>query len=150
MFIRKANKEDIDELSKLRVKQQKDDWGNEYTDKMNLEEKTKDYLRMYLNNTLEIFVAVDNKIISTCGIQEINMLPQCNDNGKIGYICSVFTLYEYRHRGIQKELFKQVINYAKEKGICELQLETDNSIAIELYKQQGFFKNDLSMIMDLK
>lgn len=39
----------------------------------------------------------------------------------------------------------EVINYAKQRGIEELALETDNAIAITLYEKLGFKYNDLMM-----
>ena len=41
-------------------------------------------------------------------------MPQCIENGINGYICDVFTLNEYRKKGIQANLIKNVLEYAKE------------------------------------
>lgn len=67
--MRLANNNDILCLSSLRIKQQKDDWQEEYSDKFNLLERTKNYLEKHLNRDLYIFVEeMDNKIIATCGL----------------------------------------------------------------------------------
>lgn len=144
--MRLANNNDILCLSSLRIKQQKDDWQEEYNDKSNLLERTKIYLEKHLNKDLYIFVEeMDNKIIATCGLQIIEYLPQCNDNGKQGYICNVYTDSKYRNKGIQTALLYEVINFSKEKELCELNLSTDNDIAIEMYKKLGFIFDDLMM-----
>lgn len=69
----------------------------------------------HLNDDLYIFLKIINKnIVVTCGLQIIDYLPQCNDNGKYGHICNVYTVAEKRKQGLQKELLNEVINFAKE------------------------------------
>ena len=148
--MRLANNTDISNLSKLRIKQQKEDWKDEYNDKFNLLEKTEEYLKKHLNHDLFIFLEENkNKIIATCGLQIIEYLPQCNDNGKQGYICNVYTDKKYRKKGIQTSLLKEAIKFSKEKEIYELNLSTDNEIAINLYKKIGFEFDDLIMKLNI-
>ena len=45
--MRIANNNDIDKISLIRIKQQKDDWKEEYVDKYDLFETTKLYLKIY-------------------------------------------------------------------------------------------------------
>ncbi len=74
--IEMANKADIEELTNLRVLQQKDEWQEEYEDKMNLKEITETYLNKHLNNDIYFFVVRENnKIVATCGLQIIEQLP---------------------------------------------------------------------------
>ncbi len=47
--MRIANNNDIDKISLIRIKQQKDDWKEEYVDKYDLFETTKLYLKNHLN-----------------------------------------------------------------------------------------------------
>ena len=86
--------------------------------------------------------------MSTCGVQIINYLSQCNDNGKQGYICNVYTIDEYRKKGLQEELLSKVIEFSKKNELFKLSLASDNEIAINLYKKFGF-KHD-SLMMSLK
>ena len=81
---------------------------------------------------------IDNNIVSTCCLQVIEYLPQCNDNGRQGYICNVYTKDEYRNNGIQTRLMEYVIDYAMEKKLCKLELSTDSDKAISIYKKCGF------------
>lgn len=149
--MRLSNKNDIEQLAKLRIKQQIDDWDDEYEDKFDLQNTTLEYLNNHLNNDLFIFVEEDsNNIISTCGIQIIEYLPQCNDNGLQGVICNVYTEKDYRCKGIQTKLLNQVISFAKEKNICELSLSTDNDRAISIYKKLGFKFDNLIMSLKIK
>ncbi len=144
--MRLSNNNDIIELSNLRIQQQMDDWQEEYENQFDLLNRTKKYLETHLNKDLYIFIKEkDGKIIATCGIQIIEYLPQCNDNGKQGYICNVYTDKKYRNQGIQTSLIKEVILFAKEKNLCELNLSTDNQNAIRIYKKLGFTFDELTM-----
>ena len=145
--IEMANNEDIEELSKLRVLQKKDDWQEEYEDKMGLRETTKWYLNTHLNKDIYFFIIRENnKIVATCGLQIIEQLPQCNNNGLMGYICNVFTRKEYRKRGIQTNLLNKCIDFANKKDVKMIQLSTDNPEAISIYKKIGFEQDKLMMI----
>lgn len=145
-----AVEEDIEELSKLRVMQQKDDWDDNYIDKYDLRKTTKDYLSNHLNKDLYIFIVKNNNnIIATCGLQIIKKLPQCNDNGLEGYVCNVFTKKEFRNKGIQTKVLKKCIQFAKEKQINLLSLSSDNEIAINIYKKFGFNFDKLAMKLKL-
>ncbi len=79
-----------------------------------------------------------NIIIATCGLQIVRYLPQCEENGVEGYICNVFTLENYRRKGIQINLINECIKFAKSKDISILRLTSDVLEAIELYKKLGF------------
>ena len=148
-MIRLATKNDIEEISRLRGLQQKADWQEEYIDKFDLYNTTKAFLKKHLKKDLYIFLnIIDNCIASTCGVQIINYLPQCNDNGKQGYICNVYTIYEYRKKGLQEELLSKVIEFSKKNELFKLSLVSDNEIVINLYKKFGF-KHD-SLMMSLK
>lgn len=156
--IRLATLEDTDQLTNLRILQQHEDWGSEYIDyDGNFYNRTFAALEDFIhwkNNTPPskgvIFIAeTKGKIIATCGLQKINMLPQCNDDGKYGFIFNVFTVKEYREQGIQSLLIEKVLRYAKEKGITEIKLETDSEKAISLYKKFGFKHDTLFMSKEI-
>lgn len=61
-----------------------------------------------------------NSIVATCGMQIIDYLLQCDDNGKLGYICNVYTIDKFRNLDIQTSLLNGCIEYAKENNIKEL------------------------------
>lgn len=149
-MIRIATNSDIEKICELRMLQQKDDWKEEYVDKFDLYNSTKKFMINHLNNDLYIFInIIDENIVATCGIQIIDLLPQCNDNGKEGYICNVYTVPNNRRQGLQKDLLSEVIELAKEKKVYKLNLDTDNKDAIMLYKKVGFNFNNLAMEMNL-
>ena len=77
-------------------------------------------------------------------------MPQCVESGIEGYICDVFTLKEYRKKGIQTNLIKECIKFAKENNIIELKLSSDNLEAIRIYQRQGFEYDKLIMKKEIK
>jgi len=144
--MRLAVNKDINSLIQLRIIQQQDDWKEEFEDRYNLYDRTKEYFYDHLNKNLFMFIyEIDGEIVSTCGLQIIEYLPQCNDNGMQGYICNVYTKKEYRCKGIQTTLLKEAIQFAKCKKLCELNLSTDSKEAISIYRKLGFEFDDLTM-----
>lgn len=149
--MRIANINDVDKIASIRIKQQKDDWNDEFEDKYDLFETTKSYLEKHLNNDFFAFIEeINDNIIATCCLQIIEYLPQCNDNGKQGYICNVYTDENYRNKGTQTRLIKEVINYSEDHDLCELNLSTDSEVAISIYKKCGFEFDNWAMKTELK
>jgi len=112
---------------------------------------TKNYLEEHLNKDIFFFIEIiENKIVATCGLQVIKYMPQCVESGIEGYICDVFTLKEYRRKGIQINLIKECIKFAKENHIIELKLSSDNPEAIKIYQEQGFEHDKLIMKRKIK
>ena len=144
-MFRIAKYEDIEEISKLRVMQQKDDWKELYPNKdKEFYIITKNYLKEHLNKDIFFFIeTIENKIVATCGLQVIKYMPQCVESGIEGYICDVFTLKEYRRKGIQTNLIKECIKFSKKNNIIELNLSSDNPEAIRIYQGQGFVHDEL-------
>lgn len=113
MIIEEALISDIKQLCELRELQQKEK-GN--TDLEN--DNTADFLLNHLNTDLTIYVAkVKSKIVSACGISIIN-----KEKIKIGHIYNMFTVKEYRQKGIQIQLLQQCINFAKTNNLVDIQL----------------------------
>lgn len=63
-----------------------------------------------------------------------------SSNGKIGLLSSMYTLKEYRRKGIAKELLSRVVNEAREYGCGAVQI-TASDMGVLLYTDYGFEKN---------
>ncbi len=55
-------------------------------------------------------------------------------------VCNVAVLPDYRRMGIARQLIDEMLRLSAEKGckICELEVNTQNTPAVELYKKSGF------------
>lgn len=115
------------------------------------EDWTYDYLKAHLEDgTFAAWIAeIDNRIVAACMLCITQQIPTpiCR-NGKIGYIYNVFTLEEYRKRGIATDLIKSVQDYAIENEILALSLSaTDDGYSV--YEKQGFLPQKREMIWNI-
>ena len=55
-------------------------------------------------------------------------------------VCNIAVLPNYRRKGIATKLIDEILRLSVDKGCkyCELEVNTENTPAIELYKQFGF------------
>ena len=51
-------------------------------------------------------------------------------------------LEEYRHKGYQKQVFKECINLGKELGITRFKLSTKNPVAMKMYESFNFMEDE--------
>ncbi len=135
-----ANNEDIKELVDLRVKLNQCDY--EVTNQQELKEAVESLLKEELNKSVYFFIAKDEgKMVACSGLIIHRIIPYSTIiSGKKGYITNVFTLEDYRKQGIQKELMKMSLDYAKNLGCERVELDAVNSKAINLYETYGFEK----------
>lgn len=136
--IRRVEFEDMSQLLEIRMRYQKEKFNNINEDKLYRE--TKFYLRDNLNKNIYFFgTFVDDKLVSICGLNVLNYLPQANDMlGHVGLICSVYTLPEYRRRQYQNRTLEKILAFAKLINIRRLHLTSKNNAAISMYKKFGF------------
>ena len=111
---------------------------------------TKIFLLENLNKNIYFLVKeLDNKLVSTCGIQLVKYMPLHKEElVERGYVCGVYTREEYRKMGIQTHLLREVIKFSKDKNIGILELKTSNPEAVKLYHKVGF-KDNNSMKLEM-
>ena len=151
MEIRKAKKEDMKDIQKLRyllAKYEKylglniviPEWAYTYVGE-------KDF--NYFLNKQYIFVAIeDNKIVGF--ITGEIFKKKAWYNVQLGEINNIFVLEEYRQKGIGKKLVKTMIDTFKQEGITNIDLYTfgNNIDAIKFYEKIGFKKYNVQMLYE--
>jgi ribosomal protein S18 acetylase RimI-like enzyme len=63
-------------------------------------------------------------------------------NGHIGYILNMFTISEFRNRGVCSTILDKIISDGNSLGLCKLYLHASND-GIRLYRKRGFYEGDM-------
>ena len=74
-------------------------------------------------------------------------MSQCNDNGKQGYICNVYTDEKYRNKGIGNSLLNKAINKCKKLNVkyIDINIMYKNEIAKSIYKKLNFTEYEIKL-----
>lgn len=137
---KKLTARELDLFIDMRINQLREEGAKEDTD---LKPALKDYYERHMaDGTFVSWIALDdNRIIATSGMSFVERPPYFScPNGKMGILSSMFTLSEYRRKGIAKELLVRVVNEAKEYGCGMIQITASN-MGVLLYADFGFKKN---------
>ena len=137
---RKIGMTDIDRFIELRRIQLLEEGSEAICD---ITESLRDFYNRHLSDgTFVAWVAVfDNEIIATSGMSFTEKPPYYNNpTGQIGIVSSMYTVPEYRRRGIAKKLLELIVNEAKEYG-CGVVYITASDEGAKLYQACGFERN---------
>lgn len=141
MEFRKATLEDVSTLVELR-KQQLIDEGSPVMQNIDLE--LKEYFeRCLADNSFIAWLALENNIIvATSGLCFYQLPPNfSNPSGKNAYVTNMFTLKEYRKRGIASVLLEKILSEARSLGFSVVRLHA-SSDGKDLYAKFGFVPTD--------
>ena len=135
-----ATKDDIDELIRLRIDYMKDDFGSvSEEERAGMEKQLPDYFVRKLGSELIAFVARDKgKIVSVAYLHIIEM--PANSillNGLYGEVLSVYTMPEYRGKGLCSTLMKNLVDCARDRGLGRIDLSATKE-GYPIYKKLGF------------
>jgi GNAT superfamily N-acetyltransferase len=137
---RKANIEEIDLLAKVRVEFLCNGKDVTEEEKVILFTNNKQYFYSAMaDGSFTSWIALDEgKIIATSGLS-IYVLPpnQGSPNGRTAYISNMYTIEEYRGRGIATKLFSLTVDEAKARG-CEKILLNATDMGQPIYQKYGF------------
>lgn len=120
----------------------------ENSDKEDLYIKNKDYFEKAIkNNTFTAFLAFDGDIlVGTSGICFYDVPPnKKNPSGKVAFIQNMYTLSDYRKKGIATKLFSMVVCEAKERGYKKIILNA-TSMGRPIYEKFGFLDTVNDMV----
>jgi len=140
IYYKKLTEQEVDEFIELRIRQLREEGATEDFD---LVPALKDYYDRHLaDGTFVSWLAMDEeKIVGTSGMSFVEKPPYFGcPSGKIGLLSSMYTLNEYRRKGIAKELLGRVVQEAKEYGCGAVQI-TASDMGVLLYTDFGFVKN---------
>ncbi len=132
---------DIPSVVKLRILQLKEEGATEDFD---LTSNLSDYYLNHIKDKSFVgWLAIhDTIIIGTSGMSFSQKPPYyANPSGKIGLLSCMYTVEEFRRKGIGKNLLEKVINEAKEYGCGTVYITASKQGAL-LYENCGFQRND--------
>ncbi len=140
MVFEKADLNDLSSLISLRIAYLLEDYGELPENKIKeIINNLNSYFQKHLNNDLLVFVCRDvDKIVGCCFlcITEKPSNPSFI-NGRTGTILNVYTLPEYRRKGIAGKLIKMLLDEAETSKLDFVELKATDS-GYSLYKSLGF------------
>jgi ribosomal protein S18 acetylase RimI-like enzyme len=143
--IRKATVQDIEEIIRLRLELFKElgEVQSEQEEAL-VTTATKKYLEESLsNNEFISFLALsNNNVISVSGMVLFKRPPYLDNlKGLEAYILNMYTIPQYRGKGLARKLLENCIEECKKIGVKRIWLHASED-GIPLYKKMGFtFKN---------
>lgn len=145
---KKAMIEDLDLLTRTRVEVLRAANGlPEDTDMSDVEKQSYDYYKKSLVDGSHIaYLVFDGESFAGAGgVSFFQVMPTYhNPSGKKAYIMNMYTVPEYRRRGIAYQTLDKLVKEAKERGISAISLEATD-MGRPLYEKYGFVKMDHEM-----
>ncbi len=109
-------------------------------DRIIVEQTSLEYFKKALSDdTFISWIALDNEeIIATSGLTFSVIPPLFRiPDGKVAFIMNIYTFPTYRNRGIGTELFKKIVEEAKQLGYKKITLNATD-MGKPLYEKYGF------------
>ena len=147
--IREISNKDIPQLVSMRLRML--DETTDETLPEGLDKQIRRFIRKHMEDgTCRGVVAEQNgKVIADAVIYLFETMPdEINILGRSAMLYNVYTLPEFRGRGIMAQMLPEVIRLAREAGARELKM-TAAEKAIPLYERMGFHVNADAMKMVL-
>ena len=149
MLIREITPEDVETIARMRV--QMLDEVTEDPLPWQLEGSVRRFVWKHMqdNTCLGVVAEEDGRVIADAVIYLFETMPdEVNIRGLTAMLYNVYTLPEYRGRGIMAQMLPEVIRLAREAGAVELKMTAEKK-AIPLYERMGFHVNEDAMKMVL-
>lgn len=137
---KRLTENELDIFIELRIRQLREEGATEDID---LKPALFDYYNGHMaDGTFVSWLAMDgDTIVGTSGMSFVEKPPYFGcPSGKIGLLSSMYTIEEYRRKGIAKELLARVVDEAKQYGCGAVQI-TASDMGVLLYSDFGFVKN---------
>ncbi len=140
MGIRKADRNDIDALVRLRIAYLKEDNGQlDEGDAEAVEKALPDYFRRHLGRDLFCYVWQEDGVIASCAFLLLVEKPMSPAfiNGRTGTVLNVYTCPDHRRKGYAAQLMRKLLADAKEMELCVVELKSTDA-GYPLYSSIGF------------
>ena len=140
MIYSKATKEDIEQLTELRIAYLTEDNGELKAKDLDIIKRDlPDYFTRNLDKTIFGYVARQDREIIACALLLVIEKPMSPAfiTGKTGTVLNVYTKSKYRHNGHARKLMKMLMDDVSIMGLSVVELKaTENGY--QLYKSLGF------------
>lgn len=151
---RKATLADVPDLARLRIVFLKEVQSPEthLVSEEGLNEILQDFFQQYLaNDEIVVWIAlVDDEIVSTSGLCFSKIIPGFTLlDGRVAYIMNIYTLPEWRKKGIGKQVFHHILEAAKERNYKRVILHATEE-GRPIYEKFGFKATNDEMELRLK
>lgn len=91
----------------------------------------------------------DSEIIATSGLVFNQKVPHGrNPSGREGFVLNIYTLPEWRGRGIATALMKTIVQHVRQQGVTCIRLHTSDDGA-GIYRKLGFRRDDSEMVLNM-
>lgn len=150
--IRQATADDIEILTDLRVAFFVDMGDVTYEQSASFREATYRYLSRTIpqGKFLAWVAEEDGQIVATSGLVFFEGAPtSTNLTGIEGYILNMYTLPQWRGRGIARRLIQEIIAYARSINVQQFGLDATEQ-GRPLYEKMGFVSLTDAMGLDLR
>ena len=149
MEYRKADFQDIDILTQMRIEMLCENTDHSVPLKTLIRKNTKEYIAAgMIDNSFVLWIAVlDARIVAMGGVNFFSLPP--NDwcpNGKTAYIGNMYTVPAFRKQGIASRLLSIVVDEAISRG-CERVLLNTTDMGKPLYERFGFETSPTAMAL---
>lgn len=141
IHFRRAVLEDIDELTRLRVELLKEVanlWRED--DASVLIEATQRYFseKIPAGEFIAWIAEMNGRIVGMSGIVPLERPPVANNlTGREGYVLNMYTVPDFRGKGIATLLLKKIISFAKSDAMSRIWLHA-TPVAMGIYEGFGF------------
>lgn len=149
---KKAGLSDLDLLTDSRIEVLRA--ANELSDEVDMSLVAKESYFYYKDalfgsEHVAYLVFDDKTFVATGGISFYRVMPTYhNPSGKKAYIMNMYTVPEYRRRGIALNTLDLLVQEARKRNITYISLEATKA-GIPLYERYGFVKLDCEMALPL-
>ena len=140
IIFRKLTEKDLEQFIRMRIAQLREEGADEDFD---LAPALRDYYHRHLaDGTFVSWLALDgDTIVGTSGMSFVEKPPYFScPTGRIGLLSSMYTLPDYRRRGIAGQLLHRVVEEARKNGCGSVQI-TASDMGVLLYSSYGFVRN---------